>query len=211
MKFTIVPCLYNKPDYLQNPCRFYVLTSRRLWLWSSLFSTTEFQSCPHSQNRHYKKSHCKIEDLAVIHRRRYMSFATVSVTKRQQVVKLLGIPEGENCWRSWNRSKWETSGLPHTDVQGTKCLEGIKKISGVTSCFVSGLFRETLEEIAMEANHEFKVHGGGILGSSMFKWWWCLVQHCAIDHWMGSCWKDECIKVAVSAEELGTENIKNSS
>jgi ferrochelatase len=33
------------------------------------------------------------------------------------------------------------------------------KISGSNTCFVSDCL-ETLEEIAMEANHEFKVHGG---------------------------------------------------
>jgi ferrochelatase len=37
--------------------------------------------------------------------------------------------------------------------------KGIKKLAVVTPAFVSDCL-ETLEEIAMEANHEFKVHGG---------------------------------------------------
>jgi ferrochelatase len=38
----------------------------------------------------------KLMDLAVIHRRRHMSFATViSYETTKQVVKLLGIPEGK--------------------------------------------------------------------------------------------------------------------
>jgi ferrochelatase len=46
--------------------------------------------------------------------------------------------------------------------------EKLKKISVVTPAFVSDCL-ETLEEIAMEANHEFKVHGGEFFCSSMFK------------------------------------------
>jgi ferrochelatase len=38
----------------------------------------------------------------------------------------------------------------------TKCLKRIKKLAVVTPAFVSDCL-ETLEEIAMEANHEFKV------------------------------------------------------
>ena len=37
--------------------------------------------------------------------------------------------------------------------------KGIKKLAVVTPAFVSDCL-ETLEEIAMEANEEFKVHGG---------------------------------------------------
>ena len=37
--------------------------------------------------------------------------------------------------------------------------QGIKKLAVVTPAFVSDCL-ETLEEIAMEANHQFKEHGG---------------------------------------------------
>jgi ferrochelatase len=47
---------------------------------------------------------------------------------------------------------------PYTDVQVNKMPEKELKIL-VTPAFVSDCL-ETLEEIAMEANHEFKVHGG---------------------------------------------------
>jgi ferrochelatase len=48
----------------------------------------------------------------------------------------------------------------HTDVEVNKMpWKGIKKISSGNTSFVSDCL-ETLEEIAMEANHEFKAHGG---------------------------------------------------
>ena len=40
--------------------------------------------------------------------------------------------------------------------------KGIKNLAVVTPAFVSD-YLETLEEIAMEASHEFKEHGGKIL------------------------------------------------
>jgi ferrochelatase len=74
----------------------------------------------------------------------------------KQVVKLLGIPEGKysQTFQS-SRDKWHL----HTDVQVNKMPKRKKKLAVVTPAFVSDCL-ETLEEIAMEANHEFKVHGG---------------------------------------------------
>jgi ferrochelatase len=75
-------------------------------------------------------------------------------------VKLLGIPEGKYSQTFQSRlagDKWLT---PYTDVEVNKMPEkGIKKLAVVTPAFVSDCL-ETLEEIAMEANHEFKAHGG---------------------------------------------------
>jgi ferrochelatase len=76
------------------------------------------------------------------------------------VVKLLGIPEGKYSQTFQSRlagDKWLT---PYTDVEVNKMPEkGIKNLAVVTPAFVSDCL-ETLEEIAMEANHEFKAHGG---------------------------------------------------
>jgi ferrochelatase len=79
MKFTIVPALYNKPDYLQNLAD---STRRRLNdMIIFCFLTTEFR---HIRKTDITKSHCKIDGSCCNNRRRHMSFATViSVTKRQ--------------------------------------------------------------------------------------------------------------------------------
>ena len=64
----------------------------------------------------------------------------------------------ENTAKHFNRAWQATHG--YTDVEINKMPEkGIKKLAVVTPAFVSDCL-ETLEEIAMEANHEFKVHGG---------------------------------------------------
>jgi ferrochelatase len=76
------------------------------------------------------------------------------------VVKLLGIPEGKYSQTFQSRlagDKWLT---PYTDVEVNKMPEkGIKNLAVVTPAFVSDCL-ETLEEIAMEANHQFKENGG---------------------------------------------------
>jgi ferrochelatase len=76
------------------------------------------------------------------------------------VVQLLGISEGKYSQTFQSRlagDKWLT---PYTDVEVNKMPEkGIKKLAVVTPAFVSDCL-ETLEEIAMEANHQFKENGG---------------------------------------------------
>jgi ferrochelatase len=116
------------------------------------------------------KSHCKIDGSCCntpspAHEfcYRHQCYETT-----KQVVKLLGIPEGKYSQTFQSRlagDKWLT---PYTDVQVNKMPEKGIKISGSNTCFVSDCL-ETLEEIAMEANHEFKVHGGEEFCSSMFK------------------------------------------
>ena len=49
---------------------------------------------------------------------------------------------------------------PYTDVEINKMpAKGIKNLAVVTPAFVADCL-ETLEEIAMEADHQFKEHGG---------------------------------------------------
>jgi ferrochelatase len=73
---------------------------------------------------------------------------------------LLGIPEDKYSQTFQSRlagDKWLT---PYTDVEVNKMPEkGIKKLAVVTPAFVSDCL-ETLEEIAMRAQEEFKEHGG---------------------------------------------------
>ena len=161
MKFTNVPAFYNKPDYIQtlaNSIKKHLDTFEYDHL---LFS---YHGIPkrHIRKTDVTKSHCQIDGsccntASVAHEfcYRHQCYETT-----KQVVKLLGIHEGKYSQTFQSRlagDKWLT---PYTDVEVNKMPEkGIKKLAVVTPAFVSDCL-ETLEEIAMEANHEFKVHGG---------------------------------------------------
>jgi ferrochelatase len=161
MKFTIVPAFYNKPDYLQNLADSIKGHLEEYDYDHLLFS---YHGVPerHIRKTDITKSHCKIDGSCCntpspAHEfcYRHQCYETT-----KQVVKLLDIPEGKYSQTFQSRlagDKWLT---PYTDVQVNKMPEkGIKKLAVVTPAFVSDCL-ETLEEIAMEANHEFKVHGG---------------------------------------------------
>jgi ferrochelatase len=161
MKFTIVPAFYNKPDYIKA-----LANSIKKHLDSFdydhlLFS---YHGIPkrHIRKTDITKSHCTIDGSCCntpspAHEfcYRHQCYETT-----KQVVKLLGIPEEKYSQTFQSRlagDKWLT---PYTDVEINKMPEkGIKKLAVVTPAFVSDCL-ETLEEIAMEANHQFKEHGG---------------------------------------------------
>ncbi|MBC7523205.1 MAG: ferrochelatase [Flavobacterium sp.] len=161
MKFKIVPAFYNKPDYVQalaNSIKKYLDTFEYDHL---LFS---YHGIPkrHIRKTDITKSHCKM-DFSCCHTAspaHEFCYSHQCYETTKQVVKLLGIPEGKYSQTFQSRlagDKWLT---PYTDVEVNKMPEkGIKKLAVVTPAFVSDCL-ETLEEIAMEANHEFKVHGG---------------------------------------------------
>jgi protoporphyrin/coproporphyrin ferrochelatase len=160
-KFTIVPAFYNKESYIKalaNSIKKHLDTFEYDHL---LFS---YHGIPkrHIRKTDITKSHCKIDRTCCdtpspAHEFCY-SHQCYETTR--QVVKLLGIPEGKYSQTFQSRlagDKWLT---PYTDVEINKMPEkGIKKLAVVTPAFVSDCL-ETLEEIAMEANHEFKENGG---------------------------------------------------
>ena len=161
MKFTIVPAFYNKLDYLKNLADKIQSHLEGFDYDHLLFS---YHGIPerHIRKTDITKSHCKIDGSCCntpspAHEfcYRHQCYETT-----KQVVKLLGIPEGKYSQTFQSRlagDKWLT---PYTDVEVNKMPEkGIKNLAVVTPAFVSDCL-ETLEEIAMEANHEFKVHGG---------------------------------------------------
>jgi ferrochelatase len=161
MKFTIVPAFYNKPDYIKNLADSIKGHLEGFDYDHLLFS---YHGIPerHIRKTDITKSHCKIDGSCCntpspAHEfcYRHQCYETT-----KQVVKLLGIPEGKYSQTFQSRlagDKWLT---PYTDVEVNKMPEkGIKKLAVVTPAFVSDCL-ETLEEIAMEANHEFKAHGG---------------------------------------------------
>ena len=161
MKFAIVPAFYNKPDYIKalaNSMKKYLDTFEYDHLLFSYHGIPE----RHIRKTDVTKSHCKIDGSCCntpspAHEfcYRHQCYETT-----KQVVELLNIPNDKYSQTFQSRlagDKWLT---PYTDVEVNKMPErGIKKLAVVTPAFVSDCL-ETLEEIAMEANHQFKENGG---------------------------------------------------
>jgi ferrochelatase len=161
MTFTNVPAFYNKPNYIQALANSMKKHLAGFDYDHLLFS---YHGIPkrHIRKTDVTKSHCTIDGSCCntpspAHEfcYRHQCYETT-----KQVVKLLGIPEGKYSQTFQSRlagDKWLT---PYTDVEINKMPEqGIKKLAVVTPAFVADCL-ETLEEIAMEANHQFKEHGG---------------------------------------------------
>ncbi|MDI1254771.1 MAG: ferrochelatase [Flavobacterium sp.] len=161
MKFTIVPAFYNKPDYIKDLANSIQKYLKHFEYDHLLFS---YHGIPerHIRKTDITKSHCKINGSCCntpspAHEfcYRHQCYETT-----KQVVKLLGIPEGKYSQTFQSRlagDKWLT---PYTDVEVNKMpAKGIKNLAVVTPAFVSDCL-ETLEEIAMEASHQFKENGG---------------------------------------------------
>ena len=161
MKFTIVPAFYNKPDYikdLSNSIRKYLKHFEYDHLLFSYHGIPE----RHIRKTDITKSHCKIDGSCCntpspAHEfcYRHQCYETT-----RQVVKLLGIPEGKYSQTFQSRLAGDKWLEPYTDIEINKMpAKGIKNLAVVTPAFVADCL-ETLEEIAMEASHQFKEHGG---------------------------------------------------
>ena len=161
MKFTIVPAFYNKPDYIKalaNSMKKYLDTFEYDHLLFSYHGIPE----RHIRKTDVTKSHCKIDGSCCntpspAHEfcYRHQCFETT-----RQVVKLLNIPKDKYSQTFQSRLAGDKWLEPYTDIEINKMPEkGIKKLAVVTPAFVADCL-ETLEEIAMEANHQFKEHGG---------------------------------------------------
>jgi protoporphyrin/coproporphyrin ferrochelatase len=161
MKFTTVPAFYNKPNYIKVLAESIKKHLKGYDYDHLLFS---YHGIPkrHIRKTDITKSHCKIDKTCCstpspAHEFCY-SHQCYETTKL--VTEYLNIPKEKYSQTFQSRlagDKWLT---PYTDVEINKMPEkGIKKLAVVTPAFVSDCL-ETLEEIAMEANHEFKVHGG---------------------------------------------------
>lgn len=161
MTFTNVPAFYNKSGFINALANSIKKHLEGFHYDHLLFS---YHGIPkrHIRKTDVTKSHCAIDGSCCntpspAHEfcYRHQCYETT-----RQVVKLLGIPEGKYSQTFQSRlagDKWLT---PYTDVEINKMPEqGIKKLAVVTPAFVSDCL-ETLEEIAMEANHQFKEHGG---------------------------------------------------
>ena len=161
MSFTIIPAFYNQKDYIRDLSNSIEKHLESFEYDHLLFS---YHGIPerHIRKSDVTKSHCKIDGSCCntpspAHEfcYRHQCYETT-----KQVVEFLGIEEGKYSQTFQSRlagDKWLT---PYTDVEINKMpKKGIKKLAVVTPAFVSDCL-ETLEEIAMEANHEFKANGG---------------------------------------------------
>ena len=161
MTFTIVPAFYNKKDYIANLANSIKKHVEGFEYDHLLFS---YYGIPerHIRKSDVTKSHCKIDGSCCntpspAHEfcYRHQCYETT-----KQVAEFLGLKEGTYSQTFQSRlagDKWLT---PYTDTEINKMpAKGIKKLAVVTPAFVSDCL-ETLEEIAMEANHEFKENGG---------------------------------------------------
>ncbi len=161
MKFTIVPAFYNKPDYIKALANSIKKHLEGYDYDHLLFS---YHGLPerHIRKTDVTKSHCKIDGSCCntpspAHEfcYRHQCYETT-----KQVAKLLEIPEGKYSQTFQSRLAGDKWLEPYTDVEVNKMPEkGIKNLAVVTPAFVADCL-ETLEEIAMEANHQFKEHGG---------------------------------------------------
>lgn len=161
MKFTNVPAFYNRPDYIKdlaNSMKKHLDTFEYDHLLFSYHGIPE----RHIRKTDVTKSRCKIDGSCCntpspAHEfcYRHQCYETT-----RQVVALLGIPEGKYSQTFQSRLAGDKWLEPYTDIEINKMPEkGIRNLAVVTPAFVADCL-ETLEEIAMEANHQFKEHGG---------------------------------------------------
>ena len=161
MKFKIVPAFYNKPDYIQALANSIKNHLGNFDYDHLLFS---YHGVPkrHIRKTDITKGHCKT-DFSCCHTpspAHEFCYSHQCYETTKQVVKLLGIPEGKYSQTFQSRLAGDRWLTPYTDVEINKMpAKGIKKLAVVTPAFVSDCL-ETLEEIAMEAGHEFKENGG---------------------------------------------------
>lgn len=161
MTFSDVPAFYNKPDYIKNLAD---SIKRHLGTFEYDHLLFSYHGIPerHIRKTDITKSHCKIDGVCCQTKSEAHQFCYrhQCYETTRQVVELLGIPEGKYSQTFQSRLAGDKWLEPYTDVEINKMPEkGIRNLAVVTPAFVADCL-ETLEEIAMEANHQFKEHGG---------------------------------------------------
>jgi ferrochelatase len=161
MKFSDVPAFYNKPDYIKNLADSIKKHLGNFEYDHLLFS---YHGIPerHIRKTDVTKSHCKIDGVCCQTKSEAHQFCYrhQCYETTRQVVELLGIPADKYSQTFQSRLAGDKWLEPYTDIEINKMPEkGIRKLAVVTPAFVSDCL-ETLEEIAIEANHQFKEHGG---------------------------------------------------
>ncbi|QLE01249.1 ferrochelatase [Galbibacter sp. BG1] len=161
MQFTNVPAFYNHPDYirvLSESIQEHLQNKE----WEHLLFSYHGVPERHIKKSDITKSHCKIDGQCCktpspAHQfcYRHQCYETT-----KQVAAYLGLKEGMYSTSFQSRLGIDPWLQPFTDKTINKYAEeGTKKLAVVTPAFVSDCL-ETLEEIGMEAQHEFKENGG---------------------------------------------------
>jgi ferrochelatase len=161
MTFTNVAAFYNRPDYVQS-----LANSIRRQLdtveWDHLLFSYHGIPERHIRKTDVTRSHCRIDGQCCITpspAHEYCYRHQCQETTRQ-VVEYLGIPEGKFSQSYQSRLAGDKWLEPYTDVEVNKMAErGVRNLAVVTPAFVTDCL-ETLEEIGMEASHQFKERGG---------------------------------------------------
>lgn len=161
MKITYINSFYNKKDYIQN-----LADSIRKHLEGFEYDHLLFSyhGIPerHIRKTDVTKSHCKMNDSCCVTASPAHEFCyrhQCHETTRQ-VVELLGLPADKYSQTYQSRLAGDKWLDPYTDVEINKMpAKGIRKLAVVTPAFVADCL-ETLEEIGMRAEEEFKENGG---------------------------------------------------
>lgn len=161
MKINDVPAFYNKPDYIKVLADS-IKSSLQGYDYDHLLFSYHGIPERHIRKTDVTKSHCKIngtccQTSSAAHKfcYRHQCYETTRL-----VVEQLNIPEDKYSLTFQSRLSGDKWLEPYTDVEINKMPEkGIKNLAVVTPAFVADCL-ETLEEIAMRANEDFKEHGG---------------------------------------------------
>lgn len=161
MKFTVINSFYNKKDYIQNLADSIKNHLKGFDYDHLLFS---YHGIPerHIRKTDVTKSHCKMNETCCVTASPAHEFCyrhQCHETTRQ-VVELLGIPKEKYSQTYQSRLAGDKWLDPYTNVEINKMpSKGIKNLAVVTPAFVADCL-ETLEEIGMRADEEFKENGG---------------------------------------------------
>ena len=162
LKTEVLPAFYNEPDYIKVMSSNIEEHLKGFDYDHILFS---YHGIPerHILKSDTTKTHCKLDgsccDTASKAHATCYRHQCFETTK--EIVKTLGLKEGtySNSFQSrLGRDPWLK---PYTDFEFERLPkeEGKKKLAVITPAFVSDCL-ETLEEIAMEGEHQFKEGGG---------------------------------------------------
>ncbi|WP_417443393.1 ferrochelatase [Joostella sp.] len=161
MQFTNVPAFYNHPDYIRVLAES-IQDELKDKDWEHVLFSYHGVPERHIKKSDITKSHCKIDGqccktASPAHQfcYRHQCYETT-----RQVAEYLDLKEGTFTTSFQSRLGIDPWLKPSTDATINSFPEqGIKKLAVITPAFVSDCL-ETLEEIGMEARHEFKENGG---------------------------------------------------
>ncbi|MDG3583243.1 MULTISPECIES: ferrochelatase [Galbibacter] len=161
MQFTNVPAFYNHPDYVRVLSES-IQSQLENKEWDHLLFSYHGVPERHIKKSDITKSHCKIDGQCcqTASPAHQFCYRHQCLETTRQVAAYLGLKEGTYSSSFQSRLGIDPWLQPFTDKTINKfASEGVDKLAVVTPAFVSDCI-ETLEEIGMEARHEFQQNGG---------------------------------------------------